>query len=79
MHRRAKRDLEARTLSLQSFLRKGVSLGHGGKDQNLEDLKDADGPVPVRGGGAAISYKRSPPGPVLSEDTALPSASCVSV
>ena len=27
-------------LSLQSFLRKGVSLGHVGSIQNLKDLKD---------------------------------------
>ena len=26
--------------SLQSFLRKGVSLGHAGRSKNLKDLKD---------------------------------------
>ena len=29
-------------LSLQSFLRKGVSLGHVGKNQNLKDLKERE-------------------------------------
>jgi len=35
LHRRAKRDLKAYTLSLQSFRRKGVSLGHVGRNQNF--------------------------------------------
>ena len=30
-------------LSLQSFLRKGVSLGYPGLNQNLKDLKDLVG------------------------------------
>ena len=30
-------------LSLQSFLRKGVSLGHVGGNHNLKDLKDFRG------------------------------------
>jgi len=30
LHWRAKRDPEAKMLSLQSFLRRGVSLGYGG-------------------------------------------------
>jgi len=36
---KAKRDPEAKMLSLQSFLRKGVSLGHVGRNDNLKDLK----------------------------------------
>ena len=30
---------KAKMLSLQSFLRKGVSLGHVGRNYNLKDLK----------------------------------------
>ena len=30
---------KAKILYLQSFLRKGVSLGHVGRNQNLKDLK----------------------------------------
>ena len=37
---RAKRDPKAKMLSLQSFLRNGVSLGYGGRNYNLKDLKD---------------------------------------
>ena len=32
LHRRAKRDPEVKMLSMQSFLRKGVSLGHVGRN-----------------------------------------------
>ena len=35
----ASRDPEAKMLSLQSFLRKGVSLGYVGQNENLKDLK----------------------------------------
>ena len=37
---RAKCDPKAKMLDLQSFLRKGVSLGHVGRNQNLKDPKD---------------------------------------
>ena len=37
---RAKCDSEAKMLSLQSFLRKGVSLRYVGRNYNLKDLKD---------------------------------------
>jgi len=40
LHWTAKRDPEALMLSLQSFLRKGVSLGYVGLNSNLKDLKD---------------------------------------
>ena len=40
LHGRAKRDPKATMLYLQSLLRKGVSLGHVGRNQNLKDLKD---------------------------------------
>jgi hypothetical protein len=40
-HWKARRDPEAKMLSLQSFLWKGVSLGHIGRNSNLEDLKAA--------------------------------------
>ena len=36
---RAKRDPKAKMLSLQSFLRNGVSLGYVGRNYNLKDLK----------------------------------------
>ena len=39
LHWRAKRDPKAKMLSLQSFLRKGVSLGYVGRNYNLKDLK----------------------------------------
>ena len=39
LHWKAKRDPEAEMLSLQSFLRKGVSLGYVWLDENLKDLK----------------------------------------
>ena len=35
-----KREPEAKILSLQSFLRKGVSLGHVRRNHNLKDLKE---------------------------------------
>ena len=38
LHWRAKRDPKAKMLDLQSFLRKGVSLGYVGLNQNLKDL-----------------------------------------
>ena len=38
LHRRAKRDAKAKMLFPQSFLRKGVSLGYVGLNQNLKDL-----------------------------------------
>jgi len=40
LHWRAKRDAKAKMLSLQSFLRKGVSLGYVGRNETLKDLKD---------------------------------------
>ena len=39
LHWRAKRDPRAKMLSLQSFLRKGVSVAYVGRNQNLKDLK----------------------------------------
>ena len=42
LHKRAKRDPNAKILSLQFFLRKGVSSGYVGSNQNLKDLKDAN-------------------------------------
>ena len=44
LHWRAKRDPKAKMLYLQSFLRKGVSLGYVGRNLNLKDLKN--GPPP---------------------------------
>ena len=38
LHWRAKRDPKAKMLSLQFFLRKGVSLGYVERIQNLKDL-----------------------------------------
>ena len=40
LHGRAKGDPKAQMLDLESFLRKGVSLGHVGRNSNLKDLKD---------------------------------------
>ena len=40
LHGRAKRDLKAKMLHPQSFLRKGVSLGYVGRNYNLKNLKD---------------------------------------
>ena len=39
LHLKAKRHLKAKTISLQSFLWKGVSLGYVGSIQNLKDWK----------------------------------------
>jgi len=39
LHWRAKRDPKTEMLSLQFFLRKGVSLAYVGRNQNLEDLR----------------------------------------
>ena len=41
LHWRAKRGPKAEMLSLQSFLRKGMSLGYVGRNFNLKDLKDS--------------------------------------
>ena len=39
LHWRAKRDTNAKMLSLQSFLRKGVSLGHARRNKKLRDQR----------------------------------------
>ena len=50
-------------LSLQSFLRKGVSLGYVGLNQNLKDIKVFHAPLPS----PALSWGSSmPPGPSAS-------------
>ena len=38
LHWKSRRDPKAKMLSLQSFLRKGVSLGYVERIQNLKDL-----------------------------------------
>ena len=51
LHGRARRDAKAKMLYvayLQSFLRKGVSLGHAGLNLNLKDLMQSKVAVPFQ-------------------------------